>query len=110
MVPAFAIAVSSFDVLSEGGIHATLGVAIFAMVALQPILAIVRPHKGSSLRIVWYFTHWTLGMVAVALGWYNIYTGLQLYSEDWGTDTTVSDATMWQLEADKWRDSEACCL
>ena len=59
------------------------------MMALQPFLAVVRPQKGSALRTVWYLSHWTLGMAAVALGWWNCYTGLQLYTEEWATDTTV---------------------
>ena len=87
VTPAFGIAVNKFDALDS--IHAQMGIAIFIMMALQPVLAIMRPHKGSALRAVWYVTHWTLGMAAVALGWWNCFTGLQLYTEEWATDTTV---------------------
>ena len=87
MIPAFAIAVNSFDALDS--LHAQMGIAIFIMMALQPVLAVVRPPKGSALRAVWYVTHWTLGMAAAVLGWWNCFTGLQLYTEAWATDTTV---------------------
>ena len=84
----FAIAVNSFDALDA--LHSQLGIAIFILAGLQPLLALVRPHKGTRSRVVFYAAHWTIGMSAVALGWYNIFTGIGLYGESAGTDVLVS--------------------
>ena len=84
----FAIAVNSFDAMDA--LHSQVGIAIFILAALQPLLALVRPHKGTRSRVVFYAAHWTIGMAAVALGWYNIFTGLGLHGEEEGTDVLVS--------------------
>lgn len=85
----FAVAVNGFQALTDTT-HAQLGIAVFIITGLQPLIALVRPHKGNAWRVVFYATHWTLGMSAVGLGWYNIYTGIGLYGEDWATDVLVS--------------------
>ena len=88
MTAAIAIAFVGFQALSDS-FHAQLGVAVFTLTALQPLLALMRPKKGSSLRVLWFCSHLLFGMAALALGWWNCMTGLQLYGEDWGTDTQV---------------------
>lgn len=95
VVPAFAISIHYFAALSDS-LHAKLGVAVFILMCLQPVMAILRPHKGNLYRPIWYLCHWMFGTSAVILGWYEIYTGLALYSVDWCTDncTTVSHCSL----------------
>ena len=91
---AIAIALVGFQALSDS-VHAQLGLAIFILTALQPILALMRPKKGSALRVLWFSSHLLFGMAALALGWWNCVTGLQLYGEDWGSDTQVRGESGW---------------
>lgn len=64
--------------------HATLGVAIFSAVALNWLAGVImRPRPASRLRMPWFIQHWTIGMGALALGWYNIFKGIDYYQRDW---------------------------
>jgi hypothetical protein len=55
---------------------------------VQPVLGLLRPHKGNPLRLIWYFLHWLLGTTAVILAWVNIYWGLDQYRLLFGNGKT----------------------
>ncbi|XP_041003427.1 cytochrome b561 domain-containing protein At2g30890-like [Juglans microcarpa x Juglans regia] len=61
--------------------HQRIGVALYGIIWLQPLLGIVRPQRGSKGRSVWFFVHWLVGTAISLLGILNIYSGLQAYHE-----------------------------
>ncbi|CAK9195012.1 unnamed protein product [Sphagnum troendelagicum] len=88
-----AIGLSKFDALYDS-LHAKLGLAVGCLIWAQPLLGLIRPHKGHSSRAVWYVIHWVFGTSAVLLGWYNIFLGLALYIEDWPEVGTLKGLTI----------------
>lgn len=85
------IAYNKFDAIPDtpaddpAALHIRLGTAVFIMAGLNFLAGFVRPHKGSNVRVFWYAFHFTFGTVAVALSWYVIFTGMNLYEEAWVT-------------------------
>eukprot|EP00897_Mesotaenium_endlicherianum_P003699 jgi/Mesen1/3357/ME000191S02496 len=65
-----------FDALFA--LHSQVGLAVLVLVWLQPLLALPRPQKGGRSRVAWVLTHWLLGVTAVALGWVDMYWGMDL--------------------------------
>ncbi|GJP46241.1 hypothetical protein CLOM_g5549 [Closterium sp. NIES-68] len=84
----FFIAVGKFgkEAATES-LHARMGIAVFTFTLAQPLLGLLRPHKGNKVRVAWYFLHWLLGILAVGLGWYVLFLGLELYEHE--TDQNV---------------------
>lgn len=54
-------------------VHPPCGVATFAIVIAQPIIAYFRPAPHTPMRFWWWCTHTTLGLIAYALAHVNIY-------------------------------------
>ncbi|CAI7753199.1 unnamed protein product [Closterium sp. NIES-54] len=61
-------------------LHGQLGLAIFIIVLVLPIGGFVKPSRNSSYRVFWRFGHWLVGIVAVVLGWVNVFLGLDRYT------------------------------
>ncbi|KAG6661690.1 hypothetical protein CIPAW_03G192200 [Carya illinoinensis] len=61
--------------------HQRIGVALYGIIWLQPLVGVVRPQRGSKGRSVWFFVHWLLGTAVSLLGILNVYSGLQAYHE-----------------------------
>ncbi|CAI5522225.1 unnamed protein product [Closterium sp. Naga37s-1] len=66
--------------------HARMGIAVFTFTLAQPLLGVIRPHKGNKIRVAWYFAHWLLGILAVGMGWYVLFLGLGLYEHETDQD------------------------
>eukprot|EP00475_Leptophrys_vorax_P034649 TRINITY_DN56217_c0_g1_i1.p1 TRINITY_DN56217_c0_g1~~TRINITY_DN56217_c0_g1_i1.p1 ORF type:complete len:301 (+),score=0.85 TRINITY_DN56217_c0_g1_i1:219-1121(+) len=83
-VIAFFIGVARFDAITDST-HARMGIAVFTFTIAQPVMGFLRPHKGHTIRVYWYLAHWLFGMLAVGLGWYTLFLGLDIYEEETGT-------------------------
>ncbi|GMR45999.1 hypothetical protein PMAYCL1PPCAC_16194, partial [Pristionchus mayeri] len=44
--------------------HANMGVFTTALVIIQPLIALIRPHPDTRLRPIFNWTHWLIGMTA----------------------------------------------
>jgi hypothetical protein len=86
LIAGFLIAVIKFDAINgwNSGTHPILGCFILGLVLLQPINGLIRPHVGSKLRLPWYLLHFTLGIAAVGLSWYQIWLGVRIYTNFFG--------------------------
>ncbi|XP_018677355.2 cytochrome b561 domain-containing protein At2g30890-like isoform X2 [Musa acuminata AAA Group] len=91
--------------------HQRLGAALYALIWIQPVVAFLRPHRGTKLRGVWYLLHWLLGTGVCVLGVANVYIGLHTYRERssrsvslWASLLTaaVSIVAVVYLLQDKW--------
>ncbi|KAJ9147140.1 hypothetical protein P3X46_029332 [Hevea brasiliensis] len=91
--------------------HQRIGVALYGIVWLQAFIGLLRPHRGSKARSIWFFLHWILGTTASLLGIINVYTGLQAYHQKtyksirlWTTFfiIEVSLIVFFYLLQDKW--------
>lgn len=59
--------------------HQRLGLALYIIVWLQPIVGLLRPERAMKGRSLWYFVHWLLGTGGVILGIVNTYSGFHSY-------------------------------
>lgn len=59
--------------------HQRLGLALYIIVWIQPIVGLLRPERGMQGRSLWYFVHWLLGTGGVILGIVNTYSGFHSY-------------------------------
>uniref|UniRef100_A0A1D1YNZ2 Putative ferric-chelate reductase 1 n=1 Tax=Anthurium amnicola TaxID=1678845 RepID=A0A1D1YNZ2_9ARAE len=59
--------------------HQRMGLAVYALMWLQPLIGFLRPHRGTKGRTIWYFVHWFLGTGLSILAIINIYFGLHAY-------------------------------
>ncbi|KAK9086051.1 hypothetical protein Sjap_026462 [Stephania japonica] len=72
--------------------HQKIGLGLYGMTWLQPLIGYCRPQRGSKRRSLWFFVHWILGTATSLLGIINIYTGLHAYHIK--TERSVSIWTM----------------
>ncbi|XP_068665840.1 cytochrome b561 domain-containing protein At2g30890-like [Aristolochia californica] len=91
--------------------HQRIGLALYCVILLQPVIGFCRPHRGVKGRSRWYFVHWALGTGVSLLGILNIYTGLHAYHRRTGRDVglwtllfsvEVSLIAFLYLLQDKW--------
>ncbi|CAO1948052.1 unnamed protein product [Urochloa humidicola] len=61
--------------------HQRVGLALYGVMWLQPIIGFFRPERGVKVRSLWYFVHWFLGIAICATGIVNVYIGLRTYHE-----------------------------
>lgn len=61
--------------------HQRVGLALYGVMWLQPIIGFFRPERGVKVRSLWYFFHWLLGIAICATGIVNVYIGLRTYHE-----------------------------
>ncbi|GJP41642.1 hypothetical protein CLOM_g1286 [Closterium sp. NIES-68] len=61
-------------------LHGQFGLAIFIIVLVLPIGGFVKPKRNSGYRMFWRFGHWFVGIVAVVMGWVNVFLGLDRYT------------------------------
>lgn len=59
--------------------HQRLGLCLYIIVWLQPIMGFLRPQRGMKWRCLWYFVHWIFGTGGVILGIVNTYIGFNSY-------------------------------
>ncbi|MQL90801.1 hypothetical protein Taro_023414 [Colocasia esculenta] len=59
--------------------HQRMGLALFALLCLQPFTGIFRPHRGAKGRTLWFFVHWFMGTGLCVLAIVTIYFGLHAY-------------------------------
>ncbi|ONK69970.1 uncharacterized protein A4U43_C05F28850 [Asparagus officinalis] len=59
--------------------HQRIGLAFYALLLIQPLIGLFRPHRGVKVRSLWYFAHWLLGTGICIAGIMNIYIGLHAY-------------------------------
>ncbi|XP_068666664.1 uncharacterized protein [Aristolochia californica] len=64
--------------------HQRIGLALYCVILLQPVIGFCRPHRGIKGRSRWYFVHWALGTGVSLLGILNIYIGLHAYNRRTG--------------------------
>ncbi|XP_066306740.1 cytochrome b561 domain-containing protein At2g30890-like [Miscanthus floridulus] len=61
--------------------HQRVGLALYGVMWLQPIIGFFRPERGVKVRSLWYFLHWLLGIAICVTGIVNVYIGLRTYHE-----------------------------
>ncbi|WOK93538.1 cytochrome b561 domain-containing protein [Canna indica] len=61
--------------------HQRIGLALYALIWIQPLTAFSRPPRGNEMRSIWYFVHWFFGIGICVLGIANIYVGLHVYHQ-----------------------------
>ncbi|CAL9135158.1 unnamed protein product [Musa textilis] len=61
--------------------HQRIGLAVYAFIWIQPVIAFFRPHRGIKMRSAWYLVHWLLGTGVCVLGIANVYVGLHAFHE-----------------------------
>lgn len=92
--------------------HERLGLALWILVWLAPLVGLIRPQHGVRSRPIWYGIHWILGTAGVVLGFYNIYTGLHAYEVMSGTSLRtlqilfsiqLSFCALLYLTQDRWQ-------
>ncbi|CAM6091466.1 unnamed protein product [Calypogeia fissa] len=59
--------------------HMKLGLALWIITMIMPVISIVRPAKGTQGRPIWLFVHWLLGTGVIFLGVVNCYIGIEIY-------------------------------
>lgn len=59
--------------------HQRTGLALYALILIQPLIGLCRPHRGIKVRSLWYLVHWLLGTGICIIGIINIYIGLHAY-------------------------------
>jgi len=59
--------------------HQRLGLGLYIILWLQPIVGLLRPERGMKGRSFWYFVHWLLGTGGLILGIVNTYSGFHSY-------------------------------
>ncbi|XP_077229417.1 cytochrome b561 domain-containing protein At4g18260-like [Tasmannia lanceolata] len=72
------MSIKNFD-NSFNNTHQRIGLALYALIWVQPLIGFCRPQRGVKGRSKWYFVHWMLGTGVSILGIINIYTGLYAY-------------------------------
>uniref|UniRef100_A0ACD5T7C5 Uncharacterized protein n=1 Tax=Avena sativa TaxID=4498 RepID=A0ACD5T7C5_AVESA len=91
--------------------HQRIGLALYGLIWLQPVIGFIRPDRGVKARSVWYLAHWLLGMVVCVLGVANVYIGLHTYGERTGRSVglwtalltaEVSAVALVYLLQDRW--------
>jgi hypothetical protein len=75
--------------------HHILGLAVFVLALLQPLNAFLRPHKNeaghtSLSRSLWEMLHKTIGRWTVLGAWVNIFFGIQILENFYGTSSKTS--------------------
>ncbi|CAI7844350.1 unnamed protein product [Closterium sp. NIES-53] len=58
--------------------HGQLGLAIFVLIFVQPMIGHFRPNKGTVNRPTWFVIHWVLGIGIVGLAWLNTFLGFDI--------------------------------
>ncbi|CAI5509605.1 unnamed protein product [Closterium sp. Naga37s-1] len=71
------------------GTHGQLGIAIFVMIFIQPVIGHFRPNKGTVNRPTWFIIHWVFGMVIVGLAWVNTFLGFDAMASKFASDMQV---------------------
>lgn len=91
--------------------HQRIGLAIYGLIWLQPLVGFLRPDRGVKARSVWYLAHWFLGIVVCVVGVANVYIGLHVYGERTGRSVglwtalltaEVSVVVLLYLLQDRW--------
>lgn len=88
------IAFNKFEAIPEtplddaAAVHVYFGCATFILACLNFVLGLIRPHKGKGPRVWWYAFHFTFGTCVVAFAWYCIFSGMDIYEENWVNDLT----------------------
>ncbi|KAH7651896.1 Cytochrome b561/ferric reductase transmembrane domain-containing protein [Dioscorea alata] len=59
--------------------HQRIGLALYVLIVIQPLVGFFRPQRGVKFRRMWYFVHWFLGNGVCIVGITNIYIGLHAY-------------------------------
>ncbi|CAM0953857.1 unnamed protein product [Alopecurus aequalis] len=74
--------------------HQRIGLAVYGLIWLQPLIGFLRPDRGVKARSVWYLAHWLLGMVVCVVGVANVYIGLHTYRERTGRSVRLWTALL----------------
>ncbi|XP_039115719.1 cytochrome b561 domain-containing protein At2g30890-like isoform X2 [Dioscorea cayenensis subsp. rotundata] len=59
--------------------HQRIGLALYVLIVIQPLVGFFRPQRGVKFRRLWYFVHWILGNGVCIVGIINIYIGLHAF-------------------------------
>lgn len=59
--------------------HQRIGLALYALILIQPLTGFFRPRRAMKVRSIWYFVHWLLGIGISIAGIVNVYIGLHSY-------------------------------
>ncbi|KAM3412777.1 hypothetical protein ACQJBY_004126 [Aegilops geniculata] len=107
---AAALSITNFE-NAFNNTHQRIGVALYGLVWLQPLIGFLRPDRGVKARSVWYLSHWLLGVVVCVVGVANVYIGLHTYRERTGRSVglwtalltaEVSAVALVYLLQDRW--------
>ncbi|XP_020597899.1 cytochrome b561 domain-containing protein At2g30890-like [Phalaenopsis equestris] len=74
------LSVRNFD-NSFSNMHQRIGLGLYGLILVQPLIGFLRPHRGVKLRSIWYTIHWLFGTVISIIGIINIYFGLNAYEK-----------------------------
>lgn len=69
--------------------HQRIGLVLYGIILVQPLIGFCRPQRGARGRSVWYFAHWILGTGVTILGIINVYTGLHVYQRKTSRSTWI---------------------
>ncbi|KAG6498486.1 cytochrome b561 domain-containing protein At2g30890-like [Zingiber officinale] len=72
--------------------HQKIGLVLYGLIWIQPLIAFVRPRRGMKTRSLWYLVHWLLGTGVCVLGIANIFIGLHTFHEK-----TSSIVSLWAV-------------
>ncbi|KAG6520524.1 hypothetical protein ZIOFF_017581 [Zingiber officinale] len=61
--------------------HQKIGLVLYGLIWIQPLIAFVRPRRGIRFRSLWYLMHWLLGTGVCVMGIANIFIGLHTFHE-----------------------------
>lgn len=88
-----ALSVKNFENAFDNA-HQRVGLLLYGLLWLQPLIGFLRPDRGLKVRSVWYFGHWFLGITLCVVGVANVYTGLHAYKERTGRSVKLCTALL----------------
>ncbi|PKA48745.1 Transcription factor bHLH133 [Apostasia shenzhenica] len=72
--------------------HQRMGLALYALIWVLPVIGFFRPQRGEKLRSIWYTGHWLLRTGTAIIGTMNIFVGLCAYEKK-----TTKNIRSWTL-------------
>ncbi|XP_060069909.1 putative ferric-chelate reductase 1 homolog [Ylistrum balloti] len=58
--------------------HPYIGIVVGAVVIINPLMAVFRPHPGDDYRYIFNWAHWAVGTIGHFLAVFNVFIGVEL--------------------------------
>jgi hypothetical protein len=84
-----AIEKSGFEPIAQGGAHPVLGLITLLFAITNPIMALFRPHPGTTHRPIFNWAHWAVGNSAHLLAVVTIFLASKVYSPLQSSNSTA---------------------